>query len=55
MKKNAWGPTPSSHMRHPGDPLLWRSARESLNKLEDRGEGGRVLNQQVSILKLFLE
>ena len=27
----------------------------SLNKLEDRGEGGRVLNQQVSILKLFLE
>ena len=24
----AWGPTPSSHMRHPGDPLLWRSARE---------------------------
>ena len=25
------------------------------NELEDRGEGGRVLNQQVSILKLFLE
>ena len=24
----AWGPTPSSHMRHPVDPLLWRSARE---------------------------
>ena len=24
----AWGPTPSSHMHHPVDPLLWRSARE---------------------------
>ena len=24
----AWGPTPSSHMCHPLDPLLWRSARE---------------------------
>ena len=24
----AWGRIPSSHMRHPVDPLLWRSARE---------------------------
>ena len=24
----AWSPTPSSHMHHPVDPLLWRSARE---------------------------
>ena len=26
----AWVPTPSSHMCHPLDPLLWRSARETI-------------------------
>ena len=34
------------------DEYVWDS---HCKQLEDRGDGGRVLNQQVSILKLFLE